>query len=107
MHVLPLGVSDILSTSRRRWHRRVTIRPVIPDEVIMLFGPHHARERLPLNVAQIVRHRERTEPVVKFVGLLLASLDHIVKVFFVEIGVVSSGKSETDNCIMVINRLYV
>lgn len=54
VHMSPLRVSDSFPVRRRRWLSRVAISPLIPYEQIMLLAPHHARESLPLNVAQVV-----------------------------------------------------
>ena len=70
---------------------------MIPDEVVMLFGPHHTRQGLSLNVAQIVRHGERAESVVELVCLFLTALDNIIKVFLVEVVIVSPREAESND----------
>jgi hypothetical protein len=70
---------------------------VVPDEVIMLLGPHHARESLSLDIAQVICHGERAESVVELICLLFAALNNIIEIFFVEVAVVSSSKTETND----------
>lgn len=95
--MFPGRVSDIFPGSWRRRHSRITIRPVVPDEVIMLLSPHHAGESLSLDVAQIICHGKRTESVVELIGLLLAALNNIIEVFLVEVVVISPGKAESND----------
>ena len=98
--MFPSRISNILPRGRGRWHGRITVRPVVPDEVIMLLCPHHTRESLSLNVAQIVSHGKGAESVVELVRLLLAALNNIIEVFFVEVAVVSPGETESNNWII-------
>lgn len=97
MHVFPRRISNVFPGRWGRWHSRVTIRPVVPDEVIMLFGPHHTRESLSLDIAQVICHGKRAESVVELICLLLAALNNIIEIFFVEVAVVSSSKAETND----------
>jgi hypothetical protein len=73
--------------------------------MIVLLRPHHAGESLSLNVAQIIGHGKRTESVVELVCLLLAALNNIIELFLVKVAIVSSGESESNDWIIVSNRI--
>jgi len=70
---------------------------VVPDEVIVLFCPHHTRESLSLDVAQIVGHGKGAESVIELVRFLLAALNNIIELFFIEVIVVSPSETESNN----------
>jgi hypothetical protein len=51
VQMLPLSVSDGFPFRGRRRLGGITVRPLVPDELVVLFTPHHSSERLALNVA--------------------------------------------------------
>ena len=93
--VFPLRVSDTHPVGRRRRHVRVAVSPLIPNEVVVLLGPHHAGEGLSLNITQIVRHRHWADSVVELVGLFATLFDHVVKLLLVEVCSGLLGEAET------------
>lgn len=97
VHVPPLLVSNGLAVRRRCRRRWITIRPLVPDEQIVLLCPHHSRERLALDVAQIVRHGERADSVVELVCFISALVDDFVKLLLIEIALIPLGKAQTNN----------
>lgn len=63
----------------------------------MLFAPHHARESLSLDVAEVIRHRQRADSVIEFISLLSALLNDVVEFLFIKVRLVSLRKSESNN----------
>src|SRR3954465_8435761 len=53
MHVLPICVTNGFAFRRWRRLRWISVRPLVPDEVVILFTPHHTSKCLPLNVSEI------------------------------------------------------
>jgi hypothetical protein len=98
MKVLPRSIADALPT--RGWWRlaRVTVRPLLPDEEIVLFAPHHACECLSLDIAEVISHRQGADVVVEVVGLLPLPLNDVVKLLLVEVRLGLLGKSESNDC---------
>ncbi len=97
MQVLPLLVPYRLSLGRRGRLGRVAVSPLLPYKEIMLFAPHHSGKGLSLNVAEIVRHGEWTDPEVELISLLLLLLDDVIKLLFIKVRLVSSGEAESNN----------
>src|SRR5271156_5190976 len=79
IHVFPIRVANSLSSLRRWWLARITISPLIPYEVVMLFRPQHAGQSLSLDVSEIVIHRQRAYPPKELISLSLSLRDDIVQ----------------------------
>lgn len=96
--VLPRRVANALPTWG--WWRlaRVTVRPLLPDEEIVLLAPHHACECLSLDVTEVIGHRQRADVVVEVVGLLPLPLDDVVELLFVEVCLGFLGEPESNDC---------
>ena len=87
--MLPLRVANLFSL---RWWGRlawISIRPLVPDELVVLLCPHHARECLPLDASKVIGHRHRADTIVEVVRIFSSPLDDIVKFLLVEICLVS------------------
>jgi hypothetical protein len=63
----------------------------------MLLAPHHASKRLPLDVAEVIRHWEGADPVVELVCLFPLALNDVVKLLFVQIRIVPLREAETND----------
>src|SRR5947209_164524 len=98
IHVFPIGVANSFSSFWRWWLARITISPLIPYEVVMLFRPQHAGQSLSLDVSEIVIHRQRAYSPKELVSLSPSLLDDIVQQFFVQIAVESARQSEPYDC---------
>lgn len=68
---------------------------LVPDKVIVLFAPHHSTQRLPLDIAKIVSHRERADAPVEFIGLRPSLLNDIIKELFVKVALVLLGQTKS------------
>lgn len=63
----------------------------------MLLAPHHARERLTLNISQIINHGQRANSVIELIGLFSSLFNDVVKLLFVQVRLVAFGEAEADN----------
>lgn len=98
MHVLPLRIADSFSARWRWGHARITVGPLVPDEVIELFTPHHTGKSLTLDVAEIVVHRHGADAVVKLIGFLKSLVHDVVEKLFIDVALGHLlGDAETDN----------
>ena len=98
MHVLPLSVANGLPLGRRWRHAGVAVRPLVPNEVVVLLAPHHASQCLALNVAQVVGHRHGVDLPVELVGLGETLVHDIIKLFLVKVTLdLLLGDAETHN----------
>jgi len=70
---------------------------LVPDKVIVLFAPHHPTQRLPLDIAKIVSHRERADAPVEFIGLCPSLFNDIIKELFVKVALVLFGQAKPYN----------
>ena len=70
---------------------------LVPDEVIVLFAPHHPTQRLSLDISKVVSHRKRTDAPEKFVGLGPSLFDNVIEKLFVEIALVLLGQAKSYN----------
>src|SRR3954447_4779230 len=93
----PLLIANALSARRRGDFSRITVAPLVPDEVVVLLAPHHSGESLTLDVAEIFAHGKRVDTVVEVIGLGTTLLDHIVQNFFVDKLFLLAGNPETDD----------
>lgn len=97
VQMFPLRVSDSFP-ARWRWRLgRISIGPLIPNELIILLAPHHTRESLALNVTQVITHWEGADAVVKVVRFVSALLDGVIEFLFIEICLAILAKSETNH----------
>lgn len=103
--MLPCRIPDSLSAGRWWRLRRVAISPVVVDKQIMLFAPHHARERLSLNVTQVIRHGERADSVVEVVGFISSALNNVVEVLFIEVRLSLLGEAEPNDWIIISSQI--
>jgi hypothetical protein len=98
MHVLPLSVSDVLPLWRGRRLCGVAVGPLIPNEVIVLLRPHHARECLSLDVSQIFVNGKRADTVVEVVCFVFSPFYDVVELLLVQIRIVLLRNAEADDC---------
>ena len=64
---------------RRRWAGRIAVEPGVHIEVIELFRPQQASERLALDVFRVFRETRRRALGVKLVGFRTAPVEHLIK----------------------------
>ena len=69
VEVRPLGVARVLAGGGRRRLAGIAVEPFADVEMIKLFRPNHARERLPLNGTQVVVLDAALHVGVKFIRL--------------------------------------
>lgn len=50
-----------------------------------------------LDVAEVIRHRQRADSVIEFISLLSALLNDVVEFLFIKVRLVSLRKSESNN----------
>lgn len=76
---------------------RVAICPLVPDELVVLLAPHHAREGLALDITKIIGHWQGADSIIKVICFLASLFDYLIENLFIEVLLVLSRESETNN----------
>src|SRR6476469_8372796 len=58
----------------------VLTQPLLQIEVVELLAPHHPAQRLAVYPPLVCAERLRRDPLVEFVGLFEAAIEHLVKI---------------------------
>lgn len=77
--MFPVFVANCLPVRRGRWLAWVSICPLIPNKVVVLFAPHHPAERLSLDVPEVVSHGKRANAPIEFVGFCSSLFYNVVE----------------------------
>ena len=70
---------------------------MVPNKVVMLLAPHHSGEGLSLDISEIIGHGKGAKSVVELVRLFPSSFNDIVKLLFIEVGVVPFCHAKSNN----------